>query len=501
MAIVVNTNVSSLNSQRNLLSSGGLQARSLQRLSSGLRINSAKDDAAGLAISDRMTSQVRGLNQAARNANDGISLAQTAEGAMQETTNILQRMRELSIQSANGTNTSADRASLQGEVDQLISEIDRIANTTTFNNQKLLSGTFSNMAFHVGANANETIRVSVSSTKTEDLGQINAVSFANFDMEAHSASAATPASPILGQTLTFTVDGVATNVAVAAGDSALAVADKVNAGVGSLSADARTGVRLTAVANHADDEFAITINGTTVNTANAGATVVTMGAAIAAAIQGNSALSGLTVTDNADGTVDIVDETGADININDVTASNSDLGDPTLSAAAMNYDGTFEAAPTAITDTEGVYITGALKFTTSLDSTSSFSAASSNYAGGIMSAGGAGTVTTETDRIDDVDISTVSGANTAIGLIDAAIATIDSERANLGAVQNRFESTIANLMSVSENVAAARSRVLDADFAEETANLTKSQILQQAGLAMLSQANQVPQAALTLLQG
>jgi flagellin len=500
MAMVINSNIMSLNSQRALSQSGNSVATAMERLSSGLRINSAKDDAAGLAISNRMTSQVNGLNQAVRNANDGISLAQTAEGAMQETTNMLQRMRTLAIQSANASNSSADRTSLQSEVSQLISEIDRVANTTTFNNQKILNGTFANQSFHVGANANETIRVSVSSTQADDLGQINAVTFTNLDMEEDSGSEATPATNILAQTLTFTVDGTSTAVSVAAGDSALAVADKVNANVGSLSADARTGARLTVTAaNHADDEFSVTINGTTITTANAGATPTTMGAALATAIQGSSALSGLTVTDNANGTVDIVDETGADINIGDVTGSNSDGGDPTMSISAMNYDGTFETAQ-AITDGQGTYVTGALKFTTSLGTTSTFSVTSSNYSGGILSAAGTGSVAAETNRIDDVDISTVSGANTALGLIDAALSTIDSQRADLGAIQNRLEFTIANLSNVSENISAARSRIKDADFAAETANLTRAQILQQAGVAMLAQANAQPQNVLSLLQ-
>ena len=271
MSLTINTNVASLNAQRNLGQSQGALNTAMQRLSSGLRVNSAKDDAAGLAISNRMTSQIRGLNQAVRNANDGISLAQTAEGALSESTNILQRMRELAVQSANDTNSATDRASLQHEVGQLIQELDRISGTTTFNGRGVLNGSTSGAVFHVGANAGQTISLTIAS-----------------------------------------------------------------------------------------------------------------------------------------------------------------MGASTLQVGAVN-------------------------------------------------------------------ISTQTGANTAITSIDAALTTIDNTRGNLGAVQNRFESTIANLSSVSENLAAARSRILDADVAQETSNLTKFNILQQAGVSILAQANQAPQLALSLL--
>lgn len=502
MAMSINTNILSLNSQRQLSQSGNSIATAMERLSSGLRINSAKDDAAGLAISNRMTTQVNGLNQAIRNANDGISLSQTAEGAMGESTNLLQRMRTLAIQSANATNSTTDRAALQAEVSQLILEIDRIATTTTFNSQKILNGTFNNAAFQVGANANETIRVSVASAKASDLGQINSIAFAAFNLADVSASAASPASGVLAQTLTFTVDGTAETVSVTAGDSASAIADNVNANVSSISAEARTGARITVTSDTASDRYDITINGTTVSAIDAAGTDAGMGAAVAAAISGNSALSNLSVTDNGDGTVDIIDETGADIIFDDVTETVT-VGTLGFTVSEMSYAGAFSAATTVAT-TEGVNVTGDIKFTTSLDSTNTMSLHSSNGAGFVTAATstgtGGGTVTEETSRISDVDISTVAGANTALALIDAALTTIDTNRADLGAIQNRMESTIANLSSISENVAAARSRILDADFAAETANLTRAQILQQAGVAMLAQANATPQIVLSLLQ-
>jgi flagellin len=308
MALTINTNVASLNAQRNLGKSQGALNKSMQRLSSGLRINSAKDDAAGLAISDRMTAQIRGLNQAARNANDAISMSQTAEGALQESTNILQRMRELAVQSSNDTNTSADRSSLNAEVSQLLSELDRIASTTSFNGQVLLAGGFSGSGngavFQVGANSGQTITVNIGAANQSALG---------------------------------------------------------------LAATASTNV-------------------TTLVTGSLGGGTISVGNTVAA----NSAAAGL-------------------------------------------------------------------------------------------------------------NINTFSAAQSAITTIDTAINTIDSIRGGLGAVQNRFESTIANLQNVAENLTAARSRVLDADIAQETSSMTKMNILQQAGVSILAQANQAPQLALSLL--
>ncbi len=499
MPQIINTNIASLTAQRNLNNTQGSLETSLQRLSSGLRINSAKDDAAGLAISNAFTSQIRGLSQAVRNANDGISVAQVAEGALGETTNLLQRVRELAIQSANATNGSTERNALQAEVDQIISEIDRIANTTRFGSRSLLTGTFNNQAFQVGAQANETIRVSIASGRASDLGNINSVSFANFALADAEASAASPTSPVLAQTLTFNVDGTDTAVNVLAGESALSISDKINASVGGLSADAKSGARLTFVSNHVDDGVTLTINGTNIG-AVTGATGTALGGAVAAAIQGNGALSNFAVTDNGDGTVDIVDETGADIAVTFTAAANTDGGDPTLNVAEINYAGT-AGTNEAITATEGTIVTGDIQFTTSLEG-STFTAATSNGAGGILSAAGpnAGTVTGGTLRVDDIDISTVSGAQQALGLVDAAIQAIDSQRGDLGAIQNRLEATISNLQNVVENVTAARSRIQDADFAAETASLTKATILQQAGISVLSQANALPQQVLALLQ-
>ena len=504
MPQIINTNISSLTAQRNLNSSQESLNVSLQRLSSGLRINSARDDAAGLAISNQFTSQIRGLNQAIRNANDGISVAQVAEGALGETTNLLQRIRELSIQSANATNGTNERNALQAEVSALTAEIDRIANTTSFGSRALLTGTFTNQAFQVGAQANEAIRVSISSARAEDLGQINEIAFTGFTTVGDSGVQTTLDSKIESQTLTFTVDGESTVVSVTDADSAQAISDKVNASVGGLSADARSGVRFDVSADDAGDTINLEINGTAL--AITGATTdADFGAALATAVQNSSALANFSVTDNGDGTVDLFDETGADINVQLASASAIVAGDadvPTITAQALDFDGaTVGSALTLDANDEGSVITGDIQFTTSLTS-SAFSAATSNDSGGIATGTAAisGTTTLGALRVDDIDISTVSGANQALGLVDAAIQSIDSQRGDLGAIQNRLQSTISNLTNVSENVASARSRIQDADFAVETANLTRNQILQQAGISVLAQANALPQQVLSLLQ-
>ena len=504
MALSINTNVSSLNAQRNLANSGNMQAQALQRLSSGLRINSARDDAAGLAISNRLTSQINGLNQATRNANDGISLAQTAEGALQESTNILQRMRTLAIQSANGSNGASERRALNDEVTQLKSELDRIATTTRFGSEKLLTGTFSSKSFHVGSEANETIKMSITSARTSDLGQINTVAFAS-ELDGEDSAAVTAANLATtqntkAQTLTFSIDSVATTVSVTAGDSASTIEGNINAAVGGLSADAKSGAKITLGAGTSStDAVTLSINGTSIGAVDTSGAAAAQGAALTTAIQNTSALSGLTVTDNADGSVNIVDENGDDITVSYTAVT----GDSTVAVDALNYDGTLDAGSISLTQggTDSVRVTGDIQYTTSL-SGSTFTMATSDNTGGVLSSAGtqAGTLTIGSARISDVDVSTVSGSNTALGLIDSAIGAIDSSRASLGAIQNRMQSTIANLSSVSENVSASRSRILDADFAAETAAMTKAQVLQQAGISILSQANAAPQQVLSLLQ-
>jgi flagellin len=384
---VINTNVASLNAQRNLSTSGAQLATSLQRLSSGLRINSAKDDAAGLAISERFSSQVRGLNVATRNANDGISLAQTAEGALSEVGNNLQRIRELAVQASNGTNNQTDRNALNAEVTQLKAEIQRVAEQTSFNGTKLLDGSFSAVAFQVGANAGETISISsIANAQTGALGGAYTRATANVNATA--------------------LTGFAT--AIAAGDVTLQSGTGLPVDIGAIGAAANAQER-------------------------AGQLVE--------AINRVSAQSGVGAS---------YDATTGDITL--------------TSNAAITVAGT---APAIV---------------------------SSGFAAGVVS------TSTTTTGIGAVNVSSFTDAQNAIGQVDNALTSINSSRAELGAIQNRFSSVVQNLQSASENLSASRSRIRDADYAKETAELTRGQILQQAGTAMLAQANQLPQNVLSLLR-
>ena len=398
MALTVNTNVSSLNAQRNLSKSGEGLATSMERLASGMRINSAKDDAAGLQISSRLTSQINGLAVAQRNANDGISMAQTAEGAMGESTSILQRMRELALQSANGSNSDDDRASLQKEVSALQTELTRIAETTSFGGQQLLDGSFGSKGFQVGANAAETITMSLGDISADAVGGTERAdmtgSFSTTDITALITEDATTGN---ASTLTFThsdVDGKTRNIEID-------------------------------LSNVTDEEsFASALN----------AAVGPLGV-VATATSG----TGVTLT-----------------------------GDVLLGESLTAVTATGANPPVA--------------------GTTNVAAAIVVNANGILHA-------------EDIDVSSAVGSSNALAIIDNALGEINESRASLGAVQNRFDHTISNLANIEENVSASRSRIQDTDFAIETAEMTKNQILQQAGTSILSQANQIPQAAISLLGG
>ncbi|MEQ9496651.1 MAG: flagellin [Deltaproteobacteria bacterium] len=479
MAMTINTNIMSLRAQRSLSNSQKTLGTAMERLSSGLRINGAKDDAAGLAIANRMNSQIRGLNQAARNANDAISLAQTAEGAMQESTNILQRMRDLSVQAANDTNSSADRANLQKEVVQLQAELDRIANTTQFNGKDLLNGTFSGQSFHIGSEANQNLTISLSSTRSTSLGN-------------HTVAGGTMSTAVAGSTnngaaadangLVISGElGSGTTAAIAANDSAYTIAAAVNAVSSStgVEADARTTATLSAVST-GNVSFNLTGNGSAVAISASVASASDL-QSLADAINGQAASTGITATSNGS-TISLVQEEGYDIAI--ASFANATAGNDSISITG--------ASGGAATLTEGGNVSGVVGGSVSLSSSASFSI---DAADATLLAGTASTLS----NVASIDIGSQSGANTAISTIDAALTAIDNARADLGAIQNRLDSTISNLTNVSENISAARSRVMDADFATETANLTRGQILQQAGTAMLAQANVSQQSALSLL--
>ena len=485
MPQVINTNIMSLNSQRNLNSSQEALQTSLQRLSSGLRINSAKDDAAGLAISERFTSQIRGLNQAVRNANDGISLAQTAEGALAESGNILQRIRELAVQSANATNSASDRQALQSEVSQLVSELDRIASSTEFNGQKLLDGTFGTAIFQVGANANQTIQATTGNFRTSNFG--------NYRIEGAGPSTGNEAR-INGEMLTVTGSLGTETITVDPATSARDVADMVasksnNTGVTAFALTEEkvtfdsAGAYVTEVVsdNAESTKVAFTISGTEGGDALSGAIT---------AFNDVSSKTGVTarISENGDGIV-LRNSTGNNIALAE-SASNTNSGHMMIGDIAIASGA--ETAERAEGDPlTGAVVTGQVTF----DSDKSFSV--------VGDAGETVTLASEASELNSVnnmDVSSVDAANLALATVDAALNTVSNQRAKFGAIQSRFGSTIANLATNSENLSAARSRIRDTDFAKETAELTRNQILQQAGTAMLAQANVAPQNVLTLLQ-
>lgn len=404
MALTVNTNIASLNTQRNLSNSSNALQTSMQRLSTGSRINSAKDDAAGLQIANRLTSQVNGLNVAVRNSNDGISLAQTAEGALQQSTNILQRMRDLSLQSANGSNSDDERKALDSEVGQLKKELDRISNTTTFGGRQLLDGTFGTASFQVGSAANEIISVAIDKMSSESLkGDVFSADFRGVTGAATAAG-----SLVVKLDLLTGTDPTDITIDVKVGDTA----DQINTKIATAVNDANLGVSI----QKGEGGKLTVISKEDSKT------------------DGKSHLTGITIAGGG--------ETPA------------------------VPDGL--ALPVAVTDGEAIGQT-------------------------LLAA-------TAKNSVNDINIKTAAGAQSAVLVIDEAIKAIDAQRADLGAVQNRFDNTIANLQNIGENVSAARGRIQDTDFAAETANLSKNQILQQAGTAILAQAKQLPQAVLSLLQ-
>ena len=485
MAATINTNVSSLTAQRNLGMSQASLNTSIQRLSSGLRINSAKDDAAGLAISERFTSQIRGLNQAVRNANDGISLAQTAEGALKASGDILQRVRELGVQSANATNSAGDRKAIQAEVGQLLSELDRISTTTEFNGQKLLDGSFGSATFQVGANANQTITATTGNFRTTTYGaQLNATKL----VEAAATATSLAGTVVIAglQTKTATLTATDTAATAAAAINALADATGVTASARNVSElkFAATGAISLAVKGDNTTAANVTFN-VTGNTAAGLAEAVK-------ALNDVASQTGVTAKLNAatDGIV-LTNEAGSDINL----ANNSAAAGITL--AALNAEGTLAGASgapvfgaaTAAAAAASVISRGTLEFNSdkgySLTGTSALAPT---------------TAAASLKAVNTIDVSTVEGSAKALKIIDAALSSVNGQRASFGALQSRFETTVNNLQSTSENMSASRGRIQDADFAAETANLSRAQILQQAGTAMVAQANQLPQGVLALLR-
>jgi flagellin len=506
MPLFINTNISSLNTQRSLNQSQSALQTSIQRLSSGLRINSAKDDAAGLSIAARMTSQIRGINQAVRNANDGVSLAQTAEGALAESTNILQRIRELAVQSANATNSAGDRQALQSEVNQLKTELTRIAETVSFNGLNILDGTYQNQIYQVGAEAGaaNTIAVSIRGSSTSDLGNFSNIAMNATNQEgtgSTSAAAATVAATthsVEAQVLSIASSVGSGNVTIADASSAEAIATAINAASGStgVSVSAETNATLGTLSADGTVTFSI-VTGSGTATISAAVTTTDL-SNLVAEVNNFTGTTGVSATETG-GVLTLTQGSGKDIGVQNFVHS-GDGAETVVFTGSAEGTGVTLTGPTGGTaaGTDSASAVGELSFSSAV----AFSIESdiAVAAGSILNVAAATNVSATLDALSTVDISTASGATDALAILDQSLAGVSSIRADLGAIQNRFLTTIANLSSVSENVSAARGRIQDADFAAETAELSRTQILQQAGIAMLSQANSQPQSVLALLQ-
>lgn len=577
MALVINSNIASINAQRQLMNSGNALDRATERLSSGNRINSAKDDAAGLAIGNRMTSQVRGLDQAIRNANDGVSLIQTAEGALQESTNILQRMRELSVQSANGIYNDADRQTLNAEAQQLKSELDRIAETTSFNGRALLDGTLGKTALQIGSQANQTLEVNIGTFNTNSLGGSSGDLVGSeteladlYLLTADGLEINDKAATELDATNAGTVNDM---LSVMNGDfnsvgvtvSTIAELKVDSAGSGQLVAGTDSLVITVTDGNGLDQVLDIT------GTNNMKELVAKINDAAGGVVQASLSDSGKLVLTavNAE-SIALTNGSGGTDALTAVGAATTNTADFSLvfnkapgntagikveaTTAALLTDAGFDATQTdgsiqgaAVTDTAlnagdliingvaiGVVASGASTTTTQQENTVEAINKKSAETGVVAYASGTDQVSLKSvdgseisvkygenaDAADvlsatgllernategvgsvaSVDISTAAGAQKAISIIDKAIDQVSSTRADLGAINNRLDFTVSNLANISEKTSAARSRINDADFAQETANLSRSQVLQQAATAMLAQSNARPQQVLSLLR-
>src|ERR1700730_9232783 len=447
MSLVLNTNLNSLVAQNNLTTNGGKLATSLQQLSSGMRINTAADDAAGFAITQSMTSQINGISQAGRNANDGVSLAQTASGALQEVTNDLQTMRSIAVQSLNATNSATDRADLKAQFQQLKKDIDSVASQTQFNGVNLLDGSFQGASFQVGANAGQTITVSsIGSSKSSAIGS-------DYDGALSAPTGLVTTSS--GTVLTPAANGVqgvynATNLA-AASDLGTAVTGSA--------------VTLTAtVDGKAYTTDAITLTGTQATDLKSIAAAINQAISPAGGLVATVKGTGIQISGTAD--------PGAGHLIDLSVASAADASGNALTLSAAQGTATL----------------------TDLGVSSSVTVGTSKTAAGVASTSSAASF------LSGLDVKSVDNSNKVLVSIDAALQQLATSSAQLGAYQNRFQAAIQGLTTTGTNLTAARGQIQDTDYAAATAQLAKAQILQQASTAMVAQANTIPQNILTLLQ-
>ncbi|NMY73068.1 flagellin [Pseudomonas sp. WS 5071] len=549
MALSVNTNITSLGVQKNLNKAADALSTSMNRLSSGLKINSAKDDAAGMQIANRLGNQVKGLNVAIANANNGVSIAQTAEGAMQESTNTLQRLRELALQASNGDKSDADRVSLQQEFTAKVGELTRTANTTTFGGRNLLDGSFNNVAFQIGADANQTISFGMTDISATGLkgtyseAKTNGAAMAGLTATSIGSAvnaSVTGAAAAVPPTADTTVKINGTDVALAKDATAADMAKAINdAGISGVSASADTAGKITLKSANADLVVAGTAGAAALGVAEAttkaedslvpagtitvnGEDLVLAGTEkVSEVVTSIASMAGIASAKLNNGRIEITSKDGSDVALSNKTSGAlSALGlAPGTSQAKLQADtsislngvevkfkkgDTADAIVSSINSAStGVTASKNSDGTLALFADKDIVIADGSAGGGLkalgLDAGKTAAVTLET-TVSDLSVLTAASAQQAIQALDGAMQQIDSQRSQLGAVQNRFSSTVSNLQSIAQNSTAAKGRVEDADFAAETAELTKQQTLQQASTAILSQANQLPSSVLKLLQ-
>ena len=495
---VINTNLSAVQARESMRSTGLKLATAMERLSSGVRINSARDDAAGLAISTRMTAEIRGIAAAVRNANDGISLTQTAEGGLGQISDSLQRIRELAVQSANSGNNASDRQAINNEANQLVAEIDRVASNSNFNGIKLLDGTFQNQPLQVGVgnNANDRITVNIASAKTASLGVGSATSYS-----ATVTTGPGTSTPLAAGGLAINgymvgaapADGVSFTESNSSGIAKAAAINGVGGSTGVTATVAATSVTGTAITTATT---AITAGDVMINGVDIGAiapaplatSAAQRGSQVAAAINAISGQTGVTAAWSAANGVTLTAADGRNITVTHATG---------VALSTTGLGGTGGLATAASTSTTRSIVT--LTSTTASGITVAGVTAAALTATGLTNTTVPPTTGTGTG-ISTLDLTSISGAQAALTTLDAALNTITNQRASLGAYQNRLTASISNLETTSMNLSASRSRIVDTDYATETTNLAKAQIIQQASTAMLAQANQSAQGVMALLK-
>ena len=489
----INTNIGAIAAQANMAKVTDDFNAAMSRLSSGLRINAAKDDAAGMAIAEKMTAQVMGINQAIRNASDGKNMLDTTESAHVEVSNMLQRMRELAVQSANDTNTGSDRGNITAEARQLVAEINRIAENTTFNGMKVMDGSFTGKQFQIGADLGQTLNISIDSAAATDIGAYKVKS----EVSIAAAGGVTPAKQLI-------VSGHAGNAEIETTTdmSAKELAAEVNA------KSAQTGVQATAVSkaklSGLSDvgKISFEVNGQSIGTVAISNTDDLR--SLRDAINTKTTSTGVTATMGADNSeIILTDSTGKNIEITNYTAADSGAAaEATMDVTGLNTDGSTDTTADTLTldnTDDSATVTGQVTFT----STQTFSVNSAEIDTGASEVGFFSDTANAADleTVADIDLSNAESSAEAITVIDVALQKISQARGNLGAMSNRLDSTISNLTNISVSVQAAKSQVVDADFAKESTNLARGQILSQAATAMLAQANSSKQNVLSLLRG